>query len=1108
MGSTQFFGLAFFDLGETLTDPLSVSKEISRFTLIDKQLYGMASVFGDGVIDGWTVVQSSDLEITISAGIGAYNKIAIETSFPESIENLTPSSTFYIYAVPSVNAELDRSVTFLASLFDDENGLLLAKVVTSSTAIQSIDNDIRKKIGFKEIISEEIRNHRHDGTISPKIDLSQEVGGQLSNARLSDLDASKITRGKINKNTIPVLSHSQLTNTGNLSHPQIDTLLDGIKKDNSGLLGEVASINMMKMMLYNKYLFPEVDKYFVNEFAIIPGISPDSYIDWDKSTAHINIDNNCISGVKELPLDLQSPLGQTQETNSFQIINSIWDQDSQFINESILKTNLTINDGVRLSINSSFDQVLDDFEGIVNANVTTYSSSSSVNYQTKVVYNANSIQGLTAALFDISGEKKAYFYKDFSTSQDWRNFNNLNIFVRNVTNKHAAVFLEIYNSDNLILGTFQVLSQDEITENQNGVIGFAKKIIDISTINRDDIKKIAFITDEIENNNESFLVDTIYLSSNEFYLPQGNLRLRKNTSAPVIFNSISYDADVPVGTDIRIRSRVANSLAELSNAPFSFNLQSGQLISQSGTFIEIDVIFISNVAKTLTPKLNSISLQILAPSEVSGVEIGDFESWNNALETFNIKINDEINSNIEINYKNVGNFYFINSNIGSELDPNNYPFSSTVSQNLPISPHQAYNIFKPRNNINDPDKKRRVDIRGLFNPKSIYRIKNGNYVIADTGNDRIIEVDPSGLFVRGYASHNYDYEEDSLYALTSNYNPRLGVLFITLSQNTDIRNFDLTTIRLKVGSVNIRLSNQDDKLRYLNGEIVTERSPGATSANPPDNLEGDLDRVLTILISREKQEILKNVQSGVQCSISTNIRDFIECFIGDYMYFGSFGISRPVFANESNNERYIVANASVLSDSTRALKTFPVIEFNKNIGDTIAGSSTPLGLTFSYDSVQFSDIMLGSLQVIETKNEDGELLRKLLISGIVQNVSKSSSSSSSGDLFSIDLPEDETLKMANFKGIVRLIDMTSLLPNFEYKLNDGSYPSDAYYLNEDTVIVSESSVVRGTGRITYLYINGYADGEQPPITKLIEGGMFTKIWDVRNLNNGHLFVST
>jgi hypothetical protein len=37
---------------------------------------------------------------------------------------------------------------------------------------------------------------------------------------------------------------------------------------------------------------------------------------------------------------------------------------------------------------------------------------------------------------------------------------------------------------------------------------------------------------------------------------------------------------------------------------------------------------------------------------------------------------------------------------------------------------------------------------------------------------------------------------------------------------------------------------------------------------------------------------------------------------------------------------------------------------------------------------------------------------------------------------------------------------------------------------------------------------GIGDGKTPPIIRLIEGGMFTKIWDVRGLSEDHLFVST
>ena len=50
MGQTKYYQMSFFDFGDNLSTPISVKKEIDRFVIIDKQLFGMYKIFGNGVI--------------------------------------------------------------------------------------------------------------------------------------------------------------------------------------------------------------------------------------------------------------------------------------------------------------------------------------------------------------------------------------------------------------------------------------------------------------------------------------------------------------------------------------------------------------------------------------------------------------------------------------------------------------------------------------------------------------------------------------------------------------------------------------------------------------------------------------------------------------------------------------------------------------------------------------------------------------------------------------------------------------------------------------------------------------------------------------------------
>src|SRR4051812_35853791 len=101
-GYTPYFGLAFFNVGDDGSDLANVQKEMERFVVIDKQLYGLYSVFGNGVISGWTVVVPTNqnprsITVNISAGLGIINLLACETLYQARVIELPANRTIYIY---------------------------------------------------------------------------------------------------------------------------------------------------------------------------------------------------------------------------------------------------------------------------------------------------------------------------------------------------------------------------------------------------------------------------------------------------------------------------------------------------------------------------------------------------------------------------------------------------------------------------------------------------------------------------------------------------------------------------------------------------------------------------------------------------------------------------------------------------------------------------------------------------------------------------------------------------------------------------------------------------------------------------------------------------
>ena len=128
MGQTKYYDLAFFDFGDSLNSAISVQKEINRFVVIDKQIYGMYRVFGNGVIDGFNVSDAGfqegrGISVNISEGNGVINYLASQTEIPGTVAGIPPNSTVNIYATIVGSTYLDRSVRFQYSLTPLPSGI-------------------------------------------------------------------------------------------------------------------------------------------------------------------------------------------------------------------------------------------------------------------------------------------------------------------------------------------------------------------------------------------------------------------------------------------------------------------------------------------------------------------------------------------------------------------------------------------------------------------------------------------------------------------------------------------------------------------------------------------------------------------------------------------------------------------------------------------------------------------------------------------------------------------------------------------------------------------------------------------------------------------------
>jgi len=299
-GFTEFFNLAYFDFGDYLNEPFNVEREIDRFLLIDKQIYGLYTIFGNGVVNGWNAYNNgfsnnTGISIVISSGNGVIQSRAAFTYTPFLLPDLTPNSVLYIYAQHnSIEFTSTNDVSFIFSTASTmASAVKIARVETTSNGISTIDNTDRDYLIVDTQINNAIFAHKHRGQPT-KINLETETKNRLSGAKIESVDATQLSSGRFGLERAPALNHNDLIYRGVLTHAQLDTYIGAFSGTN--LLSEVSTANRMKQTLYLKERYSNVDARFVNEINYIAGVSPTSYCDLLNTTAIVDTVAHTIAG--------------------------------------------------------------------------------------------------------------------------------------------------------------------------------------------------------------------------------------------------------------------------------------------------------------------------------------------------------------------------------------------------------------------------------------------------------------------------------------------------------------------------------------------------------------------------------------------------------------------------------------------------------------------------------------------------------------------------------------------------------------------------------------------------------------------------------------------
>ena len=819
MASTRHFGIGFFDFGTPLGTDFSGQVEIDRFVFVDRMLFGLMSIFGNGVVSGWEVEAPGQFSVSVSEGFGNINFMSGRTTFPATVNNLPSNSTFYIYAKTRARTTFTEEVEFLfhssATLSEaDFNFLLLSRVTTGGIGVESIDSTVRQEIGFIELIKAAIRLHKHrGGSLNPsKIDLESEVQGQLPSFRVADFDAEKINSGTLDLSRISLLDHQDLQNVGLLTHPQLDTFVKTLEASNTELFGEIGTANLLQLIIAAKLIYEDPDSAFftgnlidenmINEFAVIPGITTNDRIDFDNSTANVDLVQHYVQGVPP-----------TTGTSFYVTYDTALAWQAQTLDKLSIAA-----DSVVLAFDEDQDtttEIIEGFESATSPNEDLTDSGSGLFAEQSVIQvdsatvesersSTNTTEGFYSGEFSHQQSIRVQFAKVFTTAVDWSTFDSFNYDVKCIATSHGAVKLYFTDSSGNKSPDFTVLDVDETTDNANNSFEF--RTIDLTAIPfSDDIKSFVIYSDDHTTNFVYFL-DNINIQRALLLPEEGTLKVRYSSGASVIFSTLEWTSTEPSGTELEVRARAANGSVLLNRATYTDFLNSGDAINLEGTDLEIEMTFLPDSDRLPPgPSLQSLKILILTDAEIDGFAVDTSDEFDRGTSENTITTSDAIQLETPIYVDSI--YYLSHNTMNQGTISTAGVFQSgdepTVlgTQDSPIAPNQVFKAVE--------DSLTQVS-KNFCEPRSVRRQIDRSFIIADTFNDRVLQYDEDANLLSGVGSINY--EANTLFPIAASVDVRTGILYIVWSKKVAFSTVNVSKIIIQTANQTVQLIKDFDKI--------------------------------------------------------------------------------------------------------------------------------------------------------------------------------------------------------------------------------------------------------------------------------------------------------
>lgn len=1137
-----------YRLGSVLpSEPLNPIEDSRRMQTIDRQLLGMFEIFGNGILNGWELKQSTGLTVSVTPGSGHISYASAVTPNAGSV-SLEPNSTNYVYAKLTEDGKYTRNVDFFARtapLTSGVNAILLGTATTSLNTVTAIDMTGRNDISFIETIKQFIVQHKHrGGTDNPsRVSLVSEVMGKLPGYRVDNLDASNVVTGRIPASRMPAIEHGDLLHSGVLTHAQLDSFVRGLSNPNTRLLGELSTVNMLQLYLAHKHIWSDVDLQVPNMLTMIPGITNDTFTDYAATTALVDRYNHSIQGIPAPPGRLHTITFST---------------DADFSN-AFARVNLNIlsdQTGTRVKLTQPLSElIVDDFDNVFSNNTEipdwTVETTPSVTAPDNTSFKTDSSKkdsGTYSAKFHIEQEITVQVTKDYGdTPADWSNYNVLQVSVETLTLSHGQVRMQILGAKQggvyLVLDDFMLLNINETTK------GFKTVTRDISNLTRTAVQAIRIYTDtslgwtpsDIINVN----IDTIKVMNTIYYDPAGFIRFRLQTPQKSRWAAISWDGDNNDG-QISARARTASSYSVFDQTLTAIY---GPTITTPGddpqvtdnTNFEIEVALAANEAKTSSPTLRSVTISYITHSEDKGIVVDSVPDFNRGLEFLNTTVigypgqyddDGEEQGSVVIDGRNdTGDVVYglLNSAQQSTFNTNPIPVMGITGNELFVSPWQAV--------TNDLFQRYIKRATGLDGVAHVQRQDDRTYLIADTFNDRVLLLSREGRLLSGQATNNVR-TQDELYPIVAIYNKRLTGIYVAWSRNIELTSqLDMSKFHVNASGLSITLSNQTEKATSISGlpGDAGKASGNVTFIQLSVAHDGEISAYLEdqgedtpLFLDIDADAIPDGIDKTNANFASLSGPRGLPMSNADVMFVP--GIYRPISVFISQySTNWIICNAKPLDD------TDVVTGVSKNEITSVVEIEPSTGaIVFSDDSLDFSIITLGGAAEFNEKylavagisadqyppptTSSNQSTRQSLGVGTV-NVNTTTTTTQTTSTTATTTGGTETnvqssvttdfSKLATYRGRVKLIEKSSGRVVFDELTSDGTFASDVQVDGDDNLIVIEkyyqddpnSPLPYGRGRIIKMDPDGNIYWQYGL-------GSFESFNDVRTLTSGNVVVSS